>query len=262
MTDHWRGQLEAHYGIFATIERLDGEYDLNFRARRPTGDVILKVMRPGCDPALVAMQCQALDWMHAADPTLPLPKLIPAKDGAAFIAVQDAEARERLVWVQEALPGIALGKAGPQRPEILSQLGQLAGRLDVALEGFDAPALARPQKWALPDGGWIRDHLDVIEPGPRRALIADIIAQFDAIRPALAALPVQAIHNDLNDYNILIRPSLSRLAEITGLIDLGDMTLAPKICELAIAAPTPCLTMRRPKPPLPPSSPVTTPQPP
>ena len=53
--------------------------------------------------------------------------------------------------------------------------------------------------------GWIRDHLDVIEPGPRRTLIADIIARFDAIRPALAALPAQAIHNDLNDYNILIR---------------------------------------------------------
>ena len=46
----------------------------------------------------------------------------------------------------------------------------------------------------------------------------------------LRKLPKQIIHNDLNDWNVLVSDN-----EIKGIIDFGDLCYAPKICDLAIA---------------------------
>jgi hypothetical protein len=48
----------------------------------------------------------------------------------------------------------------------------------------------------------------------------------------LAACPVQAIHNDLNPSNLLIGADGRHLC---GIIDFGDMIMAPAIMELTVA---------------------------
>ena len=61
MTLHWTDALAQHWGIQATLTQLAGEYDLNFLAETSAGEgYILKVMRPGCDRALIEMQVSAL----------------------------------------------------------------------------------------------------------------------------------------------------------------------------------------------------------
>ena len=52
----------------------------------------------------------------------------------------------------------------------------------------------------------------------------------------LQSFPVQATHNDANGHNILVAGALTAPLKISGLIDLGDMCKAPRICNLAIAA--------------------------
>ena len=44
-------------------------------------------------------------------------------------------------------------------------------------------------------------------------------------------LPMQVIHNDLNDYNVLIGED----GRISGIIDFGDMVHSYRICDLANA---------------------------
>ena len=227
--DGWLADVARRFGLQGGLERLGGEYDLNFRGRDADGPVILKVMRPGCDPEDVAIQVAALRHV-AADPAIPLPRLRGAVE-----TVTDADGASRIAWAMEALPGTPLGAAPPQPLALLRALGNLAGRTSHALRDFDHPRLDRPQKWRLQDGGWIRDHLSIL-PAPRRALVETILAGFDALTPALAAQPMQAIHNDLNDWNVLIRQGLNAPSAITGLIDFGDMTRAPVVCDLAILA--------------------------
>jgi Ser/Thr protein kinase RdoA (MazF antagonist) len=48
----------------------------------------------------------------------------------------------------------------------------------------------------------------------------------------MANLPRQVIHNDVNPYNVLVDKTNG---EITGIIDFGDLILAPRINDLAIA---------------------------
>ncbi|WP_372574658.1 aminotransferase class III-fold pyridoxal phosphate-dependent enzyme [Ruegeria jejuensis] len=232
---HWMNALNRHWGIAAELRQLAGEYDLNFLAEAANGArYLLKVMRAGCDPALVQMQIGALDHIGAAAPGLPVAKPVAALDGSKLVEIADAEGLARLVWVQEALPGACYADVTPHSEDLILRLGRVLGASDRALDGFAHPALTRDFKWDLTAARWIEGELDVIHDDTRRALINGIADDFARVEDQLNALPRQAIHNDANDYNILVEGELGRTA-ISGLIDFGDMCAAPKVCELAIA---------------------------
>lgn len=229
----WLEQAAARFGLSGGLVRLDGEYDLNFRASGPGGPAILKAMRPGCPADLVEMQIAAAAHVRARAPELPVAEPLPA-EGAFRIEAPDDQGRPRLIWAQSALPGRPMGGCGPQGLATLREIGRAAGTLSRALTDFDHPALDRPQKWRLPDGGWIAEKLDAVADPARRRLLEEILGDFAKLRPALEALPSQAVHNDLNDYNILIHPRLEGPNRLTGLIDFGDMARSPVVCDLAI----------------------------
>ncbi|MCQ0090977.1 aminotransferase class III-fold pyridoxal phosphate-dependent enzyme [Roseovarius sp. M141] len=235
MRDDWEQVLKAEWGIDAQLTQLDGEYDLNFRAVAARGTYILKVMRPGCDASFIDMQVGALNHALAAAPDLPLPRPIAARSGAQVVTATDADGQPRLVWLQEALPGLCYAEFRPHSPALIEDLGVRVGALAAALEGFAHPDLDRDFKWNLMQGGWISDRLETVSDPARQSLLRGIAAQFDGLTPVLGALPVQAIHNDVNDYNILVSLDGPRAA-VSGLIDLGDMCAAPRICDLAIVA--------------------------
>ena len=81
-------------GINGNFTRLDGEYDLNFRI---DSGYILKVMRAGCDSGLVDLQCRALEHLHG----LPLPPVVPSKNGRPFEILKDETGVERILWIIE-----------------------------------------------------------------------------------------------------------------------------------------------------------------
>ncbi|CAM5539186.1 4-aminobutyrate aminotransferase-like enzyme/Ser/Thr protein kinase RdoA (MazF antagonist) [Aquamicrobium terrae] len=234
MQDDWLSAIAGRFGIDGPLRQLGGEHDLNFRAAGRDGDIILKAMRRHGGSAFVERQCAAIAWARAADAGLPLPEVLPTADGRVWQYALDQCGHRRVVWAQRALQGIAMGEAGPQPLDLLFQLGALAGRLDRALAGFEQIPATDASKWDLTKAGWIGAHLDVLGNGARRRLVEAVIADYEAVLPALRALPVQSLHNDLNDFNILVVPSLTGPARISGLIDFGDMTVGPRVCELAI----------------------------
>tara|TARA_R110002049_G_scaffold44333_6_gene130156 strand:- start:8894 stop:11911 length:3018 start_codon:yes stop_codon:yes gene_type:complete len=236
MQNNWAGLLQQHWGISAKLEQLDGEYDLNFRAVAEDGRTyVMKVMRAGCDPVLIDMQVAALAHVATHAPDIPMPRVIPTHDGALMVTAQDETGAPRLIWLQSALPGMCYAKFRPHSEALVEALGREAGALSDALAGFEHPGLARDFKWDLMQASWVKPQLDVIQNSVRRALLSDVCAGFDAISPVLETLPKQATHNDLNDYNILV-DLMPEGARVSGLIDLGDMCAAPRVCDLAIAA--------------------------
>ncbi|QFT73875.1 aminotransferase class III-fold pyridoxal phosphate-dependent enzyme [Ruegeria sp. THAF33] len=233
----WTAALRQLWGLDARLTRLDGEYDLNFRVHATNGqDYVLKAMRAGCDADLVDLQIKALAHIASEAPGLPFPKVFPDLTGAMLPEIADSEGQRRLVWLLECLPGQCYAKAAPKSEELILKLGRVLGATDRALEGFEHEGLHRAGfKWDLMQAGWIADKLNAISDPARRALLTEICEGFAAIADVLADLPKQAIHNDANDYNILVEGELSERRRISGLIDLGDMCAAPRICDLAIA---------------------------
>ena len=61
----------------------------------------------------------------------------------------------------------------------------------------------------------------------------DVVARHVAkVAPVLDQLPRQLIHGDANDFNVVVDDD----DRVRGLIDFGDLMMAPKVCGLAIAA--------------------------
>ena len=227
----WREALLARYGIDAQLARLDGEHDLNFAAEAADGSAhVLKVMRPGCPEALVDAQCEAIAHVRRRAPDVPLPNVVPNATGARFVAVPDEAGEPRLIWLQSRLPGIPYAEYRPHGLPTIEALGAHLGRMDAALASFDHPQLRAELKWHLPSSDWIGDRLDVFDDASRRDLVRAALADFEAARPRLDTLPVQAIHNDVNDRNVLVEHD-----RISGIVDFGDLTASPRICELAVA---------------------------
>jgi len=237
LTAFWAHALRAHWGLEVKLSRLDGEYDLNFLVQAKNGqDYVLKVMRAGCARELVDLQIKALEHIATEAPGLPFPKVLPDLKGALLVDIQDETGEQRLAWLLERLPGQCYAKAAPKSEELILKLGRVLGATDRAFEQFEHDSLNRVGfKWDLTQAGWVADKLEVVSNPDRRALLAGIAIEFDGIAGQLSALPKQAIHNDANDYNILVEGELGQRQTVSGLIDLGDMCAAPRICDLAIA---------------------------
>ncbi len=234
---HWHMALKFHWGILATLTKLDGEYDLNFLARTEAGQgFVLKVMRPDCDRWLVDMQVRAFEHIAVRRPDLPCPKIVRTPENEPLMVIKDRAGQERLVWVQEQLPGQCYAHVAPRSDRLIGEIGQVLGGTAQALADFEHEGLARDFKWDLMRADWIGAEFGCITDPARRQIIENIHAEFSRLKPMLTALPVQAVHNDANDYNIMVTGSLSTPRRVSGLIDLGDMCAAPRVCDLAIAA--------------------------
>ncbi|MEM6985778.1 MAG: phosphotransferase, partial [Pseudomonadota bacterium] len=234
---HWQDVLKAQWGIAASLARLDGEYDLNFLATT-AGDqgYVLKVMRPDCAFDLVDMQVQALAHIATRQADVPCPRVIQALDGNRLLQLPDERGESRLVWLLNRLPGRCYADVAPKHDGLIHDLGQVLGGSAKALADFKHSGLTREFKWDLTQADWIAERLDCLQNPARRTLITGICDTFGRLKGDLAALPHQAVHNDANDYNILVVGGLNDALQVSGLIDLGDICSAPRVCDLAIAA--------------------------
>ena len=244
---YWQERVADIYGLQADITGLDGEFDLNAAV---TVDGIfhgvLKVMRPGCETGFVDMQIAALDHLGAQDASLSVPRPILRQDGAAHGLAADQDGAERRVWMLSALPGHQLGKMRPHTAALMHEIGSALGAMTVAFQGFAHPLLDRPFKWHPMTPHWAFDALDQMEAGDidgddeEDRNIYTIIKQYfqyfkTKCESELSKLEVCPVHCDGNDYNLLVTPSAEG-PSLSGIIDFGDMTRAPVVCDVATAA--------------------------
>ena len=235
-TPHWAGILADAWGIEAELTPLPGEFDGNFLATARDGRrFVLKVMRSGCDKGFVDLLAAVHGHVLRRDATAPVARVIPARDGKQWRECADAGGDTRLVWLLSGLDGTAYARVGPHPLPLIGELGGHIARLDQALADFSHPGLARELKWDLRRADWIGAHVDEIADPSRRAIVARILARYVALRPALMQEPVAPIHNDLNDYNVLVALDERGRGRISGLLDFGDMVLGSVVAELAIA---------------------------
>ncbi|HEX4932204.1 MAG TPA: phosphotransferase, partial [Gemmatimonadaceae bacterium] len=236
-TQTWRDALAESWGIDATLEPLAGEFDLNFRVTARDGrQYILKAMRAGCDPAFVELLVGAHEHIRAHDASVPVPTVVRTRAGERWCTQRDADGHERLTWLLTLLPGQEYARVRPHPLPLLRELGAAVARLHRALDGFSHPGMQRADfKWDLTRADWVMRHVDEIADRARQELVADAWLRYDGIRGPLQAQPRAVLHNDLNDWNILVARDTHGTPRLAGLIDFGDIVEGPVVCELAIA---------------------------
>ena len=235
-TEHWAQILYKHWGVKAKLSELDGEYDLNFLAisssRRP---LILKIMREDCPKWLVEAQIAAMQHIEGVAKLSTTPKVFLNLKGQSCIEVTDDFGNIQFIWVLEYIPGKCLAKLRPKPLILIEEIGEALGATTTALSSYDNDKLNRSFKWNLLQAGWIDEHLNCITDKDRYETIKKISLNFSKCLPQLKSFNRQVIQNDPNDYNILISGEYDEKKTLSGIIDFGDMCVAPSICELAIA---------------------------
>lgn len=226
------------YGMLGEARALPGEHDRNFVFEADDGQrFVLKIAHAGEQWETLDLQNQSLAHMAKQVPELHVPRVLTTSAGQATATIKGSGDTTHLVRLLSYLPGKALAQAKPHTPVLLRNLGKMLGTLDKALVNFTHPAARRDLKWDIPRAGWIRDYLHYIPSPDRRALLEQLLGHFEThALPLLPALRQSVIHNDANDYNVLVDYTGPDHTPIVHLLDFGDMLRTQTICELSIAA--------------------------
>jgi Ser/Thr protein kinase RdoA (MazF antagonist) len=239
------------YGLDAAASPLPSERDQNFllvsKGDLGTGGLgdsgpfryVLKIANAAEDRAMLEAQNAAM--AHVANPptrrrrfgetgcVAMCPRVLPTVAGET---IGRAPGTGHFVRLVTYLEGIPLAEIGPRTPALFASLGRAVGRLDAALADFEHPAIRRDFHWDLAKAASVVDeHLPRIRDDGARALVHRLSrAALNAIGPRVAAFRRSAIHNDANDWNVLVSNR-----EILGIIDFGDMVHSWTVADPAVA---------------------------
>lgn len=220
------------YGLEARVEELPSFADRNFRLETPEGVYVLKIARRDERNGELDLQNQAL--LHLQTLGIHAPRLRPAIDGKLLSHVNDGNGtavRARLVsW----LDGQPYALVEQPSLNLLRSYGAFLAKLGGALASFSHPAARRTLDWDLRNALTARRHLALLPDGPRRGRVEEGLRRFETIvTPRFDALPQSVIHNDANDYNVLVESSPTD--HVSAVIDFGDVVHTARVCDPAIA---------------------------
>ncbi len=228
--------LASHWQLRGTLRPLPGERERNFHVYTADGsEFVLKVASQLEDAAAIELQAMALEHIAEREPGVLVPRLVRAVDGSRIVSETisgEPHSARLLTW----LPGRPLAEVSPHSPSLLEDIGETLGSVTQALSSFEHPAAKRALKWDLAASGWIGDHVHRVVDLVRRAQVEGILEDFTrAVLPALRETRSSIVHNDANDYNVLIRVDSDAPYAASGLIDFGDLLESHPACDLAIA---------------------------
>jgi Ser/Thr protein kinase RdoA (MazF antagonist) len=212
----------SQFGIDGKATPLPGYTDSNARIDSGTGESYL--LRVVADPNFVT-----IDFIHSVmktatktSYTTPLPVRVP--DGASHRPLGDGSVALLYTWVD----GMTFEASG-RPPNAAFSIGRTAAEMVLTLDSMDTTYQQPDRHWDLLSASeTIRAHANLVSGAHRRALIEQVLLRLRILD--LDDLPKQAIHNDLNEGNILISDD-----QVVGVIDFGDTTHTIRIGELAIA---------------------------
>jgi 4-aminobutyrate aminotransferase-like enzyme/Ser/Thr protein kinase RdoA (MazF antagonist) len=229
--DVLQASVEAHWGLAGDLTPLHGERDRNFRLDAGPGRYLLKVHNPADPEEVLDLQRSALGHLRSVATDLPVPGVVPTRDGRSWVQLTGRDGRRSFAWVLTWLEG-----RHPEPGELdaahLREWGRTSARLGRALRGFAHPAATRPIAWDIKRLAQLRPWLSAVN-ADRRPAVEAVLDRFEQqVAPALPRLRAQVVHNDLAPTNVLVDDSLA----LTGITDFGDMTHTALVCDLAVAA--------------------------
>ncbi|HEV7304984.1 aminotransferase class III-fold pyridoxal phosphate-dependent enzyme [Ensifer sp.] len=226
-----RAWLSETYGIEATLSPLPGEHDLNYRVSASDGrEFLLKLHADGGADEL-DMQVAVLEHLAAKASDLPISRAVRNRAGAVTgrIELRGPRTARLLSW----LPGDIWAKAPLRDDASATSLGRLLAGLDRNLEDFVHSGAKRLYGWDIGRADMHRKHIELIGAAEKRASVDAVLDRFTSVvLPRMATCPMQVIHNDANDYNVL----LDEQGNVSGLLDFGDMVETFRVIEVAVAS--------------------------
>ncbi len=218
------------WGVIGRARALGSHQDRNFLILRSDAPrLLLKIANPSVSAPELEAQSAAAEAIAARD-GVRAPRALRFARGTVWpVIVDGVTMHARLL---EFLDGETL--SGYLSPSVVRAIGTLAATVDIALADLDSPAAERRHQWDLREAdGVLAELLPYVGDAALRSDLAVAAASAWQVVEAVAdRLPVQFIHGDLTDDNVVTADSVMRIPD--GVIDLGDLNRTWAIGELAI----------------------------
>ncbi|WP_246144025.1 aminotransferase [Actinacidiphila oryziradicis] len=235
-TEQARDVARDLFGVDGPIRSLGSQQDANFLVTAEDGTrYVLKVSNPAfARPELLA-QDAAVAHIASGETSVRVPQARRGTDGHTVqrIVIDGQELRVRLL---DYLDGHPLTGGAYLSPDVVAALGATAGRISLALRDFSHPGAERVLQWdvrhALPVVEQLAEHVrgagraDQVRAAARRA--RRIVSGY------ADRLPMQVIHGDITDDNVVCRPGPDGRARPEGVIDFGDLMRSWAVGDLAV----------------------------
>jgi len=230
-------QVQRLYGkSFPEVKELESYSDQNFYLKDEVGrEYIFKVSN-----SMIAKD--VLDFQHSVMKRLAdrnvckVARICHTSQGEEIATIRGADGGSYLVRLLTYLPGRFLADVKPHTPEILEELGTMMGSIAASLLDFCHSGAHQFLVWDVKNLLKIEPEIQYIANEKERALVKSVLAQFrNYVIPIMPDLRTSVIHNDGNDYNVLLGKKGDDSWSVTGIIDFGDSVHTYTVCELAIA---------------------------
>ncbi|MGW2512341.1 aminotransferase [Streptomyces scopuliridis] len=227
-----------HLGITARAQSLGSQQDANFLPHTDDGTpaATLKIVKPAFGTTEIEAQDAAADLIASAHPELRIATVLRRPDGSPRRTTVDTENGPAVARLLRYLPGGTLPGSQHLSPRTVAAMGTIAGKVSTALRDFHHPGLDRVLQWDPRHADRVvaklAGHID--EPDRRAAVQAATADAWARVQELAAALPLQTVHQDLTDDNLIRCPD-TRPPMPDGVIDFGDVTKSWAVGELAVS---------------------------
>lgn len=235
--------IAASYGLLGSAVELPSERDQNFHFSEAGSarEFILKISSSAEKREILEFQMSAIEHLRREAPEIAWPSIQKTRAGEPIITADPSGSRH-FVRLLSYLPGRFFARVKPHKDELLQSLGSFLGRMDKALLSFRHPAMERELKWDLKKAlVTLARLLPQVQGKAERELVRHFMGLFkEQAVPILAELRMSVIHNDANDYNVIVGHASAgvedRFIKVVGIIDFGDMLYGYTVGELAVGA--------------------------
>ncbi len=235
--DEVREVIGERYDVAGELRALSSERDQNFQVSRNNGtQCVLKISNVLEEAGVIDFQTSALRHLEQRNASLPVPRVVPDRDGNSYGTIMFADGSRHIVHMLGFLPGMPMSvMPASHEAKTRRNIGRLVADVDIAFQGFFHPAAAYHHPWNMGVCDRFTPFAKYIENADSRRMVEEILTHgSENVLPGVRALRHQVVHQDGHDGNILVRPENPH--EISGLIDFGDMVYGSIATEVAIAA--------------------------
>lgn len=234
--DEVREMAVRLYGLSGSFRELDSERDQNFLLETDGGErFVLKIANAAESTDVVDFQIKALQHIATTAPSLPVPRIVPSKQGSDSQTVRFASGLDHIVYVLTYLEGALLADSRmPLGATIRRRLGGMMANVDLALRGFFHPSAIQQHPWNLSTCTRLQPLSVHIKNKSHRAEVKQVFRRMhETVIPRIQRLRQQIIHQDAHAENILV--DSDEPTAINGLLDFGDLLYGTLAAEVAVA---------------------------
>lgn len=239
--------LEHFQVKVASIKELPSYEDQNFHIKTSNGkQFVLKIMALGTAIEKIELEHLVMLQLNSTAYNLQFPQASPNQQGADITQIFDSKGQAYFMRLLTWISGQVMANVQPCPSTLLEKLGKACGRICWELQGLEHPIAHRKFEWDNSQAIWTKQKTHIFEDAKHRSIVEHFIGLYETeALPFLDNLPKSIVHNDLNDFNVLVKKGDEDL-EIAGVIDFGDVVYTNTINELAICIAYNCMNKENP----------------